>query len=330
MFSVYSNVFDSLYSRTFTNFYTWLCFAGLFPRLSPDVAGDASIMGASSNTPYRPPETMRVQCGRCYTNVDVTVPVAYGSFHVTCPTCRIRNKVDVPLPPPQFIPPNTTPYPPIQYNTPEATCKTNTIRLPVKRALLVGINYIGNRAQLKGIFVWKNKMRISYLSQFTPSCYPYSIPLTSYISFNTARIGCINDIRNSYRLLTESFGWESDCIKCLSDDLRDPEYRPTRCGKIVCVGTFDVKRLTRALNIAYSFVDCSSFASFPFIFDTIFHNSVRIGIHISSSRLLHRANIILWMRWLAEDVRPGDVLFFHFSGHGAQKIDPHGYEEDGS
>ena len=33
--------------------------------------------------------------------------------------------------------------------------------------------------------------------------------------------------------------------------------------------------------------------------------------------------------WLAKDARPGDVLFFHFSGHGAQEEDPHGYEEDG-
>merc|ERR1719353_157106 len=33
--------------------------------------------------------------------------------------------------------------------------------------------------------------------------------------------------------------------------------------------------------------------------------------------------------WLAADARPGDVLFFHFSGHGAQEEDPHGYEEDG-
>lgn len=28
-------------------------------------------------------------------------------------------------------------------------------------------------------------------------------------------------------------------------------------------------------------------------------------------------------------MRPGDVLFFHFSGHGAQQEDPNGFEEDG-
>jgi len=42
-----------------------------------------------------------------------------------------------------------------------------------------------------------------------------------------------------------------------------------------------------------------------------------------------RANITAQLRWLVQDVQPGDVLFFHFSGHGAQAEDPHGYEEDG-
>ncbi len=42
-----------------------------------------------------------------------------------------------------------------------------------------------------------------------------------------------------------------------------------------------------------------------------------------------RANILNGMRWLTQDVEPGDVLFFAFSGHGAQQPDPHGYEEDG-
>jgi hypothetical protein len=42
-----------------------------------------------------------------------------------------------------------------------------------------------------------------------------------------------------------------------------------------------------------------------------------------------RANIQASLRWLAEGARSGDTLFFHFSGHGAQQEDPHGYEEDG-
>jgi len=35
------------------------------------------------------------------------------------------------------------------------------------------------------------------------------------------------------------------------------------------------------------------------------------------------------MHWLVQGAQPGDVFFFHFSGHGAQQEDPHGYEEDG-
>eukprot|EP01062_Namystynia_karyoxenos_P077315 TRINITY_DN774_c1_g4_i1.p1 TRINITY_DN774_c1_g4~~TRINITY_DN774_c1_g4_i1.p1 ORF type:complete len:618 (+),score=131.84 TRINITY_DN774_c1_g4_i1:80-1933(+) len=42
-----------------------------------------------------------------------------------------------------------------------------------------------------------------------------------------------------------------------------------------------------------------------------------------------KANILDGLRWLAGGVQPGDVLFFHYSGHGAQKEDPHGLEEDG-
>lgn len=42
-----------------------------------------------------------------------------------------------------------------------------------------------------------------------------------------------------------------------------------------------------------------------------------------------RSNIEAALRWLVEGVQPGDVLFFHFSGHGAQQEDPHGFEEDG-
>jgi len=42
-----------------------------------------------------------------------------------------------------------------------------------------------------------------------------------------------------------------------------------------------------------------------------------------------RANILEGMRWLAQGAQPGDVLFFHFSGHGAQQEDPSYSEEDG-
>jgi len=42
-----------------------------------------------------------------------------------------------------------------------------------------------------------------------------------------------------------------------------------------------------------------------------------------------RANILAGLRWLAEGVQPGDCLFLHFSGHGAQQEDPSYAEEDG-
>ena len=42
-----------------------------------------------------------------------------------------------------------------------------------------------------------------------------------------------------------------------------------------------------------------------------------------------RANITAAMQWLRDGARPGDVLFFHFSGHGGQVVDVHGDEEDG-
>ena len=42
-----------------------------------------------------------------------------------------------------------------------------------------------------------------------------------------------------------------------------------------------------------------------------------------------KRNILESLRWLAAGVKPGDVLFFLFSGHGAQKEDPNGFEEDG-
>lgn len=42
-----------------------------------------------------------------------------------------------------------------------------------------------------------------------------------------------------------------------------------------------------------------------------------------------RANILNGLRWLADGARPGDCLFFHFSGHGAQQEDPNYMEEDG-
>ena len=35
------------------------------------------------------------------------------------------------------------------------------------------------------------------------------------------------------------------------------------------------------------------------------------------------------IQWLMTDLRFGDSLFFHFSGHGSQLRDPTGMEDDG-
>jgi len=42
-----------------------------------------------------------------------------------------------------------------------------------------------------------------------------------------------------------------------------------------------------------------------------------------------RKNMLNAMRWLVQGSRPGDSLFFHFSGHGSQKKDKDGDEVDG-
>ena len=42
-----------------------------------------------------------------------------------------------------------------------------------------------------------------------------------------------------------------------------------------------------------------------------------------------RNNIMQALNWLADGAQPGDVLFFHYSGHGSQQEDIHGYEDDG-
>lgn len=100
-----------------------------------------------------------------------------------------------------------------------------------RRAVLVGINYFGTSAELKG---------------------------------------CINDVREMRSLLARrGFSTGADDMLVLTDDSRDAQFQPTR------------------------------------------------------------ANITRACRWLTADARPGDVLFFHFSGHGAQQADPEFAEEDG-
>ena len=42
-----------------------------------------------------------------------------------------------------------------------------------------------------------------------------------------------------------------------------------------------------------------------------------------------KGNLMDSIRWLVADAQPGDVLFFHYSGHGGQQRDTTGDEEDG-
>lgn len=42
-----------------------------------------------------------------------------------------------------------------------------------------------------------------------------------------------------------------------------------------------------------------------------------------------KANIYQGIRWLMTDLRPGDSLIFHYSGHGSQQPDYSGEEADG-
>mmetsp|Transcript_9066 Transcript_9066/g.20195 ORF Transcript_9066/g.20195 Transcript_9066/m.20195 type:complete len:699 (-) Transcript_9066:2-2098(-) len=125
--------------------------------------------------------------------------------------------------PPQFRASPSRPPP-----LPPPSSQPDTCRQRRQRALCVGVNYFGTRAELRG---------------------------------------CLNDVRKIQALLTQQYGWPNHCVRTLTDD--DPRAMPTR------------------------------------------------------------RNILEGLHWLVEDVQPGDALFFHFSGHGAQQEDPHGYEEDG-
>ncbi|EER16730.1 conserved hypothetical protein [Perkinsus marinus ATCC 50983] len=101
-------------------------------------------------------------------------------------------------------------------------------RFGVQRALLIGINYYGSKCELSG---------------------------------------CIPDVYNMKRLLVETYHWNPNDIKLLTDD--GQTERPTR------------------------------------------------------------ENIVRYMHWLVRDAKPGDIFFFHYSGHGAQQADPLHLEEDG-
>lgn len=172
------------------------------------------------------PATVQVRCGRCSFVYDVAAPPgtpAGSTLRAGCPKCQALNEAKLP---------GTAVSTPIPVAAPHAATSVGA-RPPRltgrKRALLVGINYFGTRAELRG---------------------------------------CINDVHNIYRLLTETYGWKSADIRILTDDGRGGGM-PTR------------------------------------------------------------RNIESSLSWLAQNAAPGDVLFFSFSGHGAQREDPYGFEEDG-
>ena len=41
-----------------------------------------------------------------------------------------------------------------------------------------------------------------------------------------------------------------------------------------------------------------------------------------------KANMVRAMHWLVDDARPNDSLFFHYSGHGGQKVDINSPQDD--
>eukprot|EP00922_Rhytidocystis_sp_ex-Travisia-forbesii_P065365 GHVS01097130.1.p1 GENE.GHVS01097130.1~~GHVS01097130.1.p1 ORF type:complete len:611 (-),score=87.45 GHVS01097130.1:190-2022(-) len=92
-------------------------------------------------------------------------------------------------------------------------------------------------------------------------------------------------------------------------------YAGSRAELQGCVS--DVQRMKRLLVGLYGFPDDS-------------HTMVCLTDDNSDPRYRPtRANIMMGMQWLVADARPGDALWFHFSGHGAQQRDSSGLEEDG-
>ncbi|PHJ20101.1 ice family protease p20 domain-containing protein [Cystoisospora suis] len=92
-------------------------------------------------------------------------------------------------------------------------------------------------------------------------------------------------------------------------------YRGTRAELRGCVN--DVYRMKNLLCSVYGFHDSST---------TV------VTLTDDNPDMLYRPtrnNILKAARWLTIDNRPGDSLFFHYSGHGGRQIDRSGIEEDG-
>lgn len=53
------------------------------------------------------------------------------------------------------------------------------------------------------------------------------------------------------------------------------------------------------------------------------------SVRLLTDRQATTAAIVVGLHWLVDDAEPGDVLVFHYSGHGSQVPDRHGDEADG-
>ena len=80
--------------------------------------------------------------------------------------------------------------------------------------------------------------------------------------------------------------------------------------------------LRGCINDVHAIRDLLRSQGFPVNNMTILHDEDR-------NMMPTRANILRAMQWLVAGAKQGDVLFFHFSGHGSQQRDDSGMEADG-
>lgn len=187
---------------------------------APVAPGYNSYISQPPAPPVEPPAVpSSYRCGVCQASFAVRPPTnsTSSTFDVSCPQCKQVNRIVIASAPVASLPQatavpavgftshqyNATSSSPATSNSTTATATTHTHFRPnanipcqpappltincthapgkvhVKRALLVGINYTGHKGQLRG---------------------------------------CVNDVYNMFRLLTETYGWSPSCISILTDD----------------------------------------------------------------------------------------------------------------
>jgi hypothetical protein len=87
----------------------------------------------------------------------------------------------------------------------------------------------------------------------------------------------------------------------------------------------DVREIYRLLTGTYGW----SSENFRILSDERLDLTNQLSSARHQETLPTKRNILNGLRWLGENVFPGDALFFHYSGHGAQQPDPNGIESDG-